>query len=104
MAMMRCFSAAPSRGAAPGRCLSWERPLEASLSIAPANLPHRLGGELNLAGHLGGRLAGVELQQSQRPQHGAHGLDSLPQQLAEFFAVGLGEANGETTIGAHGLL
>ena len=72
--------------------------------ITSANLPHRLGSELKMGRHLASRLAGIELQQRQRPQHGAYGLDPLPQQLAQFFTVTFGEANGETTIGAHGLL
>ena len=54
--------------------------------------------------HLGSSLAGVELEQSQRPQHAAHGLDSFAQQLAKLFTVTWGEANGKTTVGAHDLL
>ena len=57
-----------------------------------------------MARHLGSGLAGIELEQGQRPQHGAHGLDPLTQQPAKFSTVALGEANGKATVGAHGLL
>ena len=59
---------------------------------------------MNIGRNLGGSLTGVELEQSQRPQHGAHGLDSFAQQLAKLFAVTLGEANAKAAVGAPGLL
>ena len=51
------------QGSRPGPLFVVERPLESFLFIAPANLPHRLGGELKLARHLASSLTGVELQQ-----------------------------------------
>ena len=84
------------QGSGRGPLFFLERPLEPSLLVAAADRAHRLGGELNMARHLGSGWAGVALEQGQRPQHGAHGLDPL--------TVALGEANGKATVGAHGLL
>ncbi len=98
------FFAGPEQGSRSRPLFVVERSLEASLLIASANLPHRLGAEMNMGRHLASGLAGIELQQRQRPQHGAHGLDSLPRPLAEFIAVTFGKANGKAMSGAHGLL
>ncbi len=59
--------AGAGQGSRPGPLFVMEHPLDSFLFIAPANLTHRLGAELKTGRHLASRLAGIELQQRQRP-------------------------------------
>ena len=84
-----------------GALLVVQRPVQPNVLVATANLTDRLRSEPDIGGHLGRRLALVQLGESQGTENDPNLLDAATEKPVQLVSVPLGQPDVEATIGPH---
>jgi len=84
-----------------GALLVVQRSVQPNVLVATANLTDRFRSEPDIGGHLGRRLALVQLGESQGTENDPNLLDAATEKPVQLVSVPLGQPDVEATIGPH---